>query len=444
MEVKQFYDKSLAHGSYAIKSAGEIALIDPERDPQKYFDYAKEQNAKIVGVIETHPHADFVSSHLEIARRTGAIIFTSKLTAADYPHQTFDDGDVITVGKVKLKAINTPGHSPDSISIVMEDENGNEQAVFTGDTLFVGDVGRPDLRESAGALRAKREELAAQMYDTIHNKLWKLDDDTLVYPAHGPGSLCGKAMGSELYSTIGREKKNNYALQPMSKDEFVTTLLHDQPFVPKYFGYDVSVNKSGAENLEESISQVPRLNGKDDIKENILIVDTRSRDEYTKGHLKNSINIPDALRFETWLGSIVSPNEEFYLVATNESARERMIRRAAKIGYEKNIRGVLIAPHTEVTSPKLDTHDFDANKENYFILDVRNEGEVKDNKIFGNSKNIPLHQLRERINEIETNKPIVIHCAGGYRSGVAASIVEKYKIGIKVYDLGAAVKSYRS
>ena len=443
MEVKQFYDKSLAHGSYAIKSNNEIALIDPERDPQKYFDYAKEHNAKIVAIIETHPHADFVSSHLEISQKTGATIYTSKLTQADYPHQSFDDGDTLKIGSATLKAINTPGHSPDSISVVLEDENGNEQAVFTGDTLFVGDVGRPDLRENAGALRAKREELAGQMYDTIHKKLWKLHDETLVYPAHGPGSLCGKAMGDDLYSTIGKEKQTNYALQPMSKDEFVKTLLHEQPFIPKYFGFDVGVNKSGADSFNNSISQVPRPEDQPEFKDNVLIIDTRQRNDFIKGHFNKSINIPDALRFETWLGSIVAPNEKFYLIATSKEDREKMIRKAAKIGYEKNIEAALVAPAEFAHSSEIpDTNNFEANPEDYFILDVRNENEVKENKIFENSKNIPLHQLRERIQEIDTNKPVMVHCAGGYRSGVAASIVEMVKPNLKVYDLGDAIKSF--
>jgi hydroxyacylglutathione hydrolase len=443
MEIKQFYDKALAHGSYAITSEDKIALVDPERDPRQYYDYAKEKNAKIVAIIETHPHADFVSSHLEIARKTGATIYTSRLTQADYPHQVFDDGDEITLGKVKLRAINTPGHSPDSISVVLIDHEGKEHSVFTGDTLFVGDVGRPDLRESAGALRAKREELAAQMYDTIHKKLWKLHDETLVYPAHGPGSLCGKAMGSDLYSTIGKEKETNYAMQPMPKEEFVRTLLHEQPFIPKYFGFNVSVNKAGADNLEESISKVPGLKNNFNFKEGVLIVDTRSRNQYIKGHFEKSINIPDALRFETWLGSIVAPNEKFYLVVANEENRERMIRKIAKIGYEKNIEAALIAPEDlPGSSPVINLEEFEKNPEDYFILDVRSESEVKANKIFENSKNIPLHQLRERVQEIDTQKPVIVHCAGGYRSGLAASIVEMIKPNLRVYDLGEAIKSY--
>jgi glyoxylase-like metal-dependent hydrolase (beta-lactamase superfamily II) len=207
MEIKQFYDETLAHASYAIYSEGEIALVDPARDPQPYMEYASEKGGKICAVIETHPHADFVSSHLEISKRTGAEIFVSELVGADYPHVPFDNGDELKLGKGKLKALNTPGHSPDSISILAIDENGKEMAVFTGDTLFIGDVGRPDLRENAGNLKAKREELARDMYRSTRNILMQLEKDVVVYPAHGAGSLCGKSLSKELYSTIGNQIK---------------------------------------------------------------------------------------------------------------------------------------------------------------------------------------------------------------------------------------------
>src|SRR6185503_9542174 len=221
MKIHQFYDKGLAHASYAILRNGKIVVVDPGRDPQPYYDFATLNEATIVGVIETHPHADFVSSHLEIHQTTGAVIYVSRLTGAEYPHETFDDGDMIQLDDVKLKAINTPGHSPDSICILVEDQHGNERALFTGDTLFVGDVGRPDLRENAGNITAKKEELARQMYHSTRDKLMRLPDDVVVYPAHGPGSLCGKNMSPDLQSTIGRELRENYALQLMDELMFV-------------------------------------------------------------------------------------------------------------------------------------------------------------------------------------------------------------------------------
>ncbi len=222
MRIKQFEDKNLSHYSYAILSECEkkIILIDPARNTQPYLDYAKENNAQITGVIETHPHADFVSSHLELHETTGAIIYTSKVVDAFYPHQTFDEGQSIQLGKIKLSAINTPGHSPDSISIVLE-HDGKQKAVFTGDTLFIGDCGRPDLREDAGKIQTTRAELAKQIYHSLRDKLMKLDDEILVYPAHGAGTLCGKNLSKESNSTIGKEKQTNWSLQEATEEDFV-------------------------------------------------------------------------------------------------------------------------------------------------------------------------------------------------------------------------------
>lgn len=313
MHIERFYDQDLAQASYAVLSEKEIALIDPARDPQPYYDFAKKHHAKIEAVIETHLHADFVSSHLEIHKTTGAAIYTSSLAGAAYPHTAFDQGGKITVGKVKLKAFNTPGHSPDSISVVVTHEQGNDVAVFTGDTLFVGDVGRPDLRENSNDFKTKREELARQLYQSTRNILMELEKNVQVYPAHGAGSLCGKNISSDLSSTIGREIEQNYALQPISEDEFVNLLLEDQPYIPRYFSFNVAVNKKGANAFEASIEAVPRLNKYARREEDVLIVDARPQKQFKAGHLPGAINIMDGEKFETWLGSIVSPEEEFYL-----------------------------------------------------------------------------------------------------------------------------------
>ena len=238
-KIHQFEDKGLAHYSYAVLSEGEIALIDPARDPQPYYEFALIHDAKIVAVIETHPHADFVSSHQEIATGKDAKIYASKLVGAAYEHETFDDGDFFQIGKVTLHAMNTPGHSPDSITVLLKDENGKAIAAFTGDTLFIGDVGRPDLRENVGNVTSKRDDLARQMYHSTREKLMKLPDDVLVYPSHGAGSLCGKGLSSANVSTIGAEKMSNAALQEINEEQFVKFLSSDHPFVPKYFGYDV-------------------------------------------------------------------------------------------------------------------------------------------------------------------------------------------------------------
>ncbi|MDX5419525.1 MAG: MBL fold metallo-hydrolase, partial [Hymenobacteraceae bacterium] len=340
MKIEQFEDKGLAHYAYAILSekTGEIVLVDPARNPQPYYDYAEKNNAKIVAVIETHPHADFVSSHLEIHEKTGATLYAHSLVGADYPHRTFDEGDVLEIGEVKLKSLHTPGHSPDGISIVLEHE-GQDKAVFTGDTLFIGDVGRPDLRESAGNITAKREELARQMYHSTREKLMKLNDDVVVYPAHGAGTLCGKGLSEANSSTIGAEKKSNYALQEMSEDQFVKILTEDQPFIPKYFGYDVGLNKKGAPAYRPSLDKVKKLEKNYKPSKGAVIVDGRSEKVFKKGHLEGAINIQNGGKFETWLGSIVGPDERYFLIAETEDELNDLIQKASKIGYELLIEG---------------------------------------------------------------------------------------------------------
>ena len=417
-----------------------MIVIDPARDPQPYYDFATMHDAEIVGVIETHPHADFVSSHLEIHQTTGAIIYSSKLTGAAYPHEGFDDGDVIKLNDIRLKAINTPGHSPDSICILVEDENGYEKVLFTGDTLFVGDVGRPDLRENAGNITAKKEELAKQMYHSTREKLMKLPHHIVVYPAHGPGSLCGKNMSPDLQSTIGRELRENYALQLMDELTFVKALTSDQPFTPKYFPVDVELNKNGAPAFAEGIAHVLRSAAGYELDKNVLIIDSRPERDFKKGHIKGSINLQDGDRFETWLGSIVNPEEQFYLVAADEEAREILIRKAAKIGYEANIKAAMVpaAPGDE-KSAVLDLPDFKLHPEAYTIVDVRNLAETAEGLFFEDALAIPLPELRERIIEIPTDKPIVVHCAAGYRSAAGSSIIARKIANTPVYDLGEAI-----
>lgn len=439
MNIKQFEDKGLAHFSYAILSEEkEIILVDPARNPQPYYDYAESHQAKIVGVIETHPHADFVSSHLEIHKTTGATVYISEMVGADYPHIPFDEGNVIELGDLKLKALHTPGHSPDSISIVLE-EKGKDKAVFTGDTLFIGDVGRPDLREKAGKMMAKREELAKQMYYSTRDKLMKLDDDVLVYPAHGSGSLCGKSMSDAKTSSIGAEKIGNYALKPMSEEEFVALLLQDQPFIPKYFPYDVGLNKKGAPDYDGSLKAVKILEKNFSTEPGKVIVDGRPQKAFKESHIKGAFNIQNGEKFETWLGSIVGPDEQFYLVAGSEGDLNELIEKAAKIGYELNISGAFIYDKTgDTDSDRFDKAAFEANKEEYTIVDIRNSSETKSGNFFEGAVTIPLPELRERANEIPTDKPVVVHCAGGYRSAAGSSILEA-KLPVEVLDMSEAV-----
>jgi hydroxyacylglutathione hydrolase len=440
MIIHQFYDTGLAHASYAVISQGKMAVIDPARDPQPYYDLSDEHGAQIVAVIETHPHADFISSHLEIHQKTRANIYVSKLVGADYPHQGFDEGDSLELGDLTLKALNTPGHSPDSICIVVEDEFNQQKAIFTGDTLFVGDVGRPDLRENVGNITAQKEELAKQMYRSTREKLMTLPEEVVVYPAHGPGSLCGKNMSPDLHSTIGRELRENYALQLMSELQFVKTLTEDQPFIPRYFGFDVDMNKQGATTFEESVKAVPRLKTGAQLQAGVVVIDTRPKTQYIHGHIKGSINLQDGAKFETWLGSIINPDEAFYLIGESEQALDIVIRKAAKIGYEINIKGALLNAESDLASAsQMDLNYFSRHPEDYTIVDIRNEYEVKDKLYFTNAINIPLPQLRERLNEIPTNKPIMVHCAGGYRSAAGSSIIAAVVHSVPVYDLGEAI-----
>ena len=443
MKIEQFYDKSLAHASYAVLNDEEIILIDPARDPQTYYDFANKHNAKIVGVIETHPHADFVSSHLEIHHTTRATIYVSQLLGADYPHQSFDQGDRIELGNISLEAINTPGHSPDSISILLVDKDGKEHALFTGDTLFIGDVGRPDLREDVGNIRDKKEELAKKLYHSTREKIMTLPDDVIVYPAHGAGSLCGKNISTDLDSTIGKEKKENYALQEMSEESFVDLILADQPWVPKYFQYNVALNKAGAESFEQSIHAATVFRRFEDLTANVLIVDTRKAADFRTGHHPQAINIPDSGKFETWLGSVVDPSESFYLVGYSEAQLHDMMKKVAKIGYEKSVNGLIWENVGDIQEKEFNQHDFDTEPDAYTVLDIRNDGEVAAGKTFEQAIHIPLPRLRESVNSLPVDKPIVVHCAGGLRSAIGASILSKQLSNATVLDMSENIKNYK-
>lgn len=446
MLIKQFEDKNLSHYSYAILSECEkkIILIDPSRNTSPYLDYAKENNAQITGVIETHPHADFVSGHLELHQLTGATIYISEGVHALFPHQAFDEGQSIQLGKVKLSAINTPGHSPDSISILLEHE-GKPKAVFTGDTLFIGDCGRPDLREGAGKVQATRTELASQMYHSLRDKLALLNEDVIVYPAHGAGTLCGKNLSKESNSTIGKEKQTNWSLQQSTEEEFVKNLLADQPFVPQYFSFDVELNREGAAPMQESISKIKwsEIPSGEDMDKNVWVIDTRKEADFKKGHLPHAINLMEDGKFETWLGSIIKPGEPYYLTGDSKEQLQTMMIRAAAIGYETAVAEYFITTNGTITEAELDVNMFKDHLNAYTIVDVRNASEVKEEKVFTDSIWIPLAEIRSRINEIPTDKPIVVHCAGGYRSAAASSLMHaKLNSNVSVFDLGDAIKQF--
>lgn len=444
MKIKQFKDGPLAHYSYALVSNGEMALFDPSRNPLQYYKYAEATNSKIVAVFETHPHADFVSGHLQISEETGAAIYASEKIGANYPHTPFDEGQEVRIGNSTIRPLHTPGHSPDSMTFVAE-ENG-ETVLFTGDTLFIGNVGRPDLREKAGNMQAKRTELAKAMYQTMQTKFNEFSDETLVYPAHGAGSLCGKNMSDANSSTIGNERQGNWAFQKQTEAEFVEEILKDQPFVPAYFGFNVDMNRNGAENVQQSKYAVPLKIAVDEVEAGTTIVDVRDGEAFKKSHLPNSINIMargENDKYETWLGAIVQPEEDFYLVVESVENSDEILERTAKIGYDKQLKGIVtLSEKAKQSSDELDLEDFKENKNNYTILDIRNQSEVAEGKLFDDAITIPLNELRERTGEIPSEKPIVVHCAGGYRSASGSSILEN-KLDQKVYDLSEAIKDFK-
>jgi hydroxyacylglutathione hydrolase len=444
MKIEQFEDQQLSHYSYAIlsQSKQEIVLIDTSRHIQPYLEYAKENDAKIIAVIETHPHADFVSGHLELHETTGAVIYCSKLSGVSYPHQTFDDGDELTLGHTILKAINTPGHSPDSICVLLRYQ-GEDKAIFTGDTLFIGDCGRPDLREKAGSITAQRNELAAQMFHSLRNKMMFLGDKVVVYPAHGAGSLCGKALSKANKSSIGEEKLHNWALQELTEAEFVSQLNAEQPFVPAYFPFDVELNRNGAKPVEQALAEIPvGIPARDftTLDEHVLIIDTRPSEKFAGGHLPGAVNLMAEGKFETWLGTIVLPGEEFYLVAGDATSLGKLLLGCCKIGYESFIKAAFVMEEGPVKSNITNVSHFKSNPALYTIVDVRNLTELKNSPGFKNAIHIPLPELRQRFHEIPIQKPIMVHCAGGYRSAAASSLLQKYlSPAVLVYDLSTAV-----
>jgi len=442
MKIKQFEYKPLAHYSYAIVSNGEMVIIDPERDARQYYAFAKANKATIKAVIETHPHADFVSAHLEIHKETGATIYNSIKSGADYEHQTFDDGDSFKIGAVLLKAINTPGHSPDSITVLAT--MGDDTALFTGDTLFIGDVGRPDLREKAGHMKAKREELAQMMYDTVTTKFNDVPDHAVVYPAHGAGSLCGKNLSNAASSTLGKERLNNWAFKKQTKKAFMDTILDGQPFIPSYFGFNVAINKAGAQILKPAIERVPFKN---EATAAGLTIDMRKEAAFKKGHVPGSINIQavsENAKFETWLGSIVQPKEAFTLVIAKEDDKNYMLHRVAKIGYEKQLKEIITLKQEGLAETrKLDLQDFKNNPDNYTIVDIRNDSEVQEERFFKNAISHPLNKLRVSASTIPSNKPVVVHCAGGYRSAAGSSILQALLKDTTVYDLSEDINDFK-
>ncbi|HET6669771.1 MAG TPA: rhodanese-like domain-containing protein [Pyrinomonadaceae bacterium] len=442
MYFKQFYLGCLAQASYLIGSEGEAAVVDPQRDVDQYIDEAKAQGFQIKYVIETHLHADFVSGHRELAARTGAEIVFSVRADATFPHRGVAEGDELHVGKAVLRIIETPGHTPESISILVIDSDDPTQAqrILTGDTLFVGDVGRPDLAGGKGYTPAM---MAAMMYDTLHEKLLKLPDGVEVYPAHGAGSMCGKNMSKETSSTIGQQRKFNYALQPMSKDEFVRMMTTDLPAAPDYFAKDAEINRGGAAALSELPKPQPLT--AEDVRELItqtnsfsyVVLDVRAAADFGAGHVPGSINVGLGGQFAIWAASLIPMDAPIVIVAESEEKVAEARMRLARVGLE-NVKGYLqggveswrAAGFELATVPQISVdqlHQLLQQEKDLQVIDVRRPAEYESGHV-GPAITAPLGELQKTIAGlavVPTQKTAVI-CAGGYRSSAASSILEQH------------------
>jgi rhodanese-related sulfurtransferase/glyoxylase-like metal-dependent hydrolase (beta-lactamase superfamily II) len=442
MILKQYYLGCLSHASYLIgdEESKTAVIVDPQRDIDQYLADAKLQRLNISHVVLTHFHADFVAGHLELKERVGAAICLGSRAQAEYEFTPLLDGQTIEFGKVRLGILETPGHSPESISIIVYDLAKDEQepyAVLTGDTLFIGDVGRPDLRASLGW---SAEELGGMLYDSLQNKILKLSDKTLVYPTHGAGSMCGKNLSEDTVSTIGIQRKYNYALQPMLREEFIKIVTADQPEAPDYFTYDAILNTKEHLTLMKtmkkalkplSLSKVINLR-----EEGAQILDVREPVDFEGAHLEGSINIALGGKYATWAGTILERDKPIVIIA-DRGHEEEAVMRLGRIGFD-NIKGYLEGGmHALLTRPDLikrteritvlTLREQLSSKHSPLILDVRTNDEWKENRI-GGSVNIPLNQLKHRIYEILPDRKIVVHCASGYRSSIASSLLEQNKI----------------
>jgi hydroxyacylglutathione hydrolase len=438
MHFKQFYLGCLAHASYLIGSDGEAAIVDPQRDVDQYIKEAEANDLKIKYVIETHLHADFVSGHRELAARTGAEIVFSEKAEATFAHRAVREDDEITIGRVVLRFIETPGHTPESVSVLIIDtEKSNEpQKVLTGDTLFIGDVGRPDL---AGGKGYTPQMMAGMMYESLHQKLLTLSDEVEVYPAHGAGSMCGRNMSKETSSTIGEQKKVNYALKPMSKDEFIRMMTSELPAAPAYFSKDAEINRKGAATLAAlpkpaalSPVEVAEL-----ISQGYVVLDVRSAEEFGAAHVPGSINIGLGGQFAIWAASLISLQSPIVIVADSEASVDEAQMRLARVGIEivhSYLSGGMdawreadleVAAVPQITVDQL--NDLIASQTDVQVLDVRRPTEYTSGHVPGAIAE-PLSNLNERVKilELEPSKLTAVICGGGYRSSAATSILQQH------------------
>ena len=434
MYFEQFYLGCLAHASYMVGSAGLAAVVDPQRDVDQYLDEARAHGLRIAHVIETHLHADFVSGHRELAERAGAQIYLGASSGATFPHVPVRDGDEITFGHARLQFLETPGHTEESLCALLTDRERSPDpfAVFTGDTLFIGDVGRPDL---SPALTPK--QLAALLYRSLHQKLLRLPDEVQVYPAHGAGSLCGRNISSDRFSTIGRERATNYALQSMTETEFVEMLTAHLPERPGYFALDVELNRSGAAPVAE-LAPLPALDAfavLERQQRGAVVLDTRPAAPFGVGHVPGSIHIALSGQFASWAGTILGLDVDIILVAEDEARVAESRLRLARVGIERVIgclEGGMEAwkraylPLAQI--PQIEVRELHRllaeNPDKLVVLDVRGPGEWQEGHLEPAVLK-PLNQLPRLLDELDPRRPIAVHCKGGYRSSIAASLLQR-------------------
>lgn len=453
MYFKQFYLGCLAHASYMIGSEGEAAVVDPQRDVDQYVAEAEAQGFKIKHIIETHLHADFVSGHRELAARTGAEIIFGASSGAAFPHRAVNDGEEITLGRATLRFLETPGHTPESISILVidRDVSPQPQKVLTGDALFIGDVGRPDLAGGRGYTAA---QMAASLYDSLHNKLMNLDDAVEVYPAHGAGSMCGRNISKETSSTIGEQRRFNYALRPMSKDEFVRMMTADLPEAPAYFPRDAEINRTGAPTLEElprpkelTPEEVNNLSN-----QGHLVLDVRPSAAFGNGHIPGALNIALSGQFATWCGTLIGMGTPIVVIADDIAAVDEAVMRLARVGIESVVGylgGGMRAwdqAHLKTEAiPQMPVDELQnriAEGAPLQVVDVRRPGEYVTGHVPG-AINLTLAHLEQELSSLASSRPTAVICASGYRSSAATSILERHRFA-EVYNIVGGTNAWVS
>ena len=439
MIFKQFYLPCLAHASYMIgdEQTGTAAVVDPQRDTDQYIAFAAEHGLKIKHVFLTHLHADFVAGHLELRDRVDAKIYLGAAAKAKYAFTPVHDGDIVEFGRVRLRILETPGHTPESISILVYDLNASEtqpHAVLTGDTLFIGDVGRPDLR---AALGWSATELGGMLFDSLHQKLLPLPDQSLVYPAHGAGSLCGKAISKETVSTLGEQRRSNYALQPMSKEAFIQVVTADQPEAPAYFTYDAVLNSEERPTLDQALAREMNPLTLDGVLElqasGAQILDTRDATEFASAHLAGSINIGLVGQYATWAGTVLDRKHPIVIIADPGRENESAIR-LGRIGFDHvagylkdGLESLKLRPELIATTERLSAQfaaEVLSSSHPPLAIDVRAPGE-REQKYIAGSVSVPLNHLEENLEKLPKDRPLLVYCAGGYRSSIAASLLQR-------------------